>query len=102
MPTISSLPTLSSRDVRRSVLPNGLVVLTRETHVSPTVSTMLWYRVGSRNEQPGETGRSHFLEHMQFKGTDRYAKGEIDLLTMKNGALLHGLGRRWNSPFPKR
>jgi zinc protease len=85
MPTNSSLPTLSSRDVRRTVLPNGLVVLTRETHVSPTVSTMLWYRVGSRNEQPGETGRSHFLEHMQFKGTDRYAKGEIDLLTMKNG-----------------
>ena len=76
---------LSSRDVRRTVLPNGLVVLTRETHVSPTVTTMLWYRVGSRNEQPGETGRSHVLEHMLFKGTERYAKGEIDLLTMKNG-----------------
>jgi zinc protease len=67
------------------MLSNGLSILTRENHTSPTVTSMIWYRVGSRNEAPGETGRSHFLEHMMFKGTDRYNKGEIDLLTMKNG-----------------
>jgi zinc protease len=33
----------------------------------------------------GQTGKSHFLEHMLFKGTDRFKKGEIDLLTLKNG-----------------
>jgi len=46
---------------------------------------MIWYRVGSRNEEFGQTGKSHFLEHMLFKGTDRFKKGEIDLLTLKNG-----------------
>jgi len=46
---------------------------------------MIWYRVGSRNEELGHTGKSHFLEHMLFKGTDRFKKGEIDLITLKNG-----------------
>jgi zinc protease len=71
--------------VRRTVLDNGLTVLTRELHSSPIVSAMIWYRVGSRNEELGQTGKSHFLEHMLFKGTERFGKGEIDLLTLKNG-----------------
>jgi zinc protease len=66
-------------------LDNGLVVLTRELHSSPIVTSMIWYRVGSRNEELGQTGKSHFLEHMLFKGTDRFKKGQIDLLTLKNG-----------------
>ena len=77
--------TFSGEDVRRTVLDNGLVVLTRELHTSPIVSTMIWYGVGSRNEDVGQTGKSHFLEHMLFKGTDRFKKGQIDLLTLKNG-----------------
>jgi zinc protease len=71
--------------VRRIVLDNGLTVLTRELHASPIVTAMIWYRVGSRNEELGQTGKSHFLEHMLFKGTDRFKKGQIDLLTLKNG-----------------
>lgn len=71
--------------VRRTVLDNGLTVLTRELHASPIVTAMIWYRVGSRNEELGQTGKSHFLEHMLFKGTDRFKKGAIDLLTLKNG-----------------
>ena len=77
--------TFAMEDVRRTVLSNGLVVLTKEVHTSPIVTSMLWYRVGSRNEELGHTGKSHFLEHMLFKGTDRFKKGEIDLLTLKNG-----------------
>jgi zinc protease len=75
----------ATEDVRKTVLPNGLVVLTKEVHTSPIVTSMIWYRVGSRNEELGHTGKSHFLEHMLFKGTDRFKKGEIDLLTLKNG-----------------
>ena len=75
----------SADAVRRTVLDNGLTVLTRELHSSPIVSTMIWYRVGSRNEELGQTGKSHFLEHMLFKGTERFGKGEIDLLTLKHG-----------------
>jgi len=66
-------------------LDNGLVVLTKELHTSPIVTSMIWYRVGSRNEELGQTGKSHFLEHMLFKGTNRFKKGQIDLLTLKNG-----------------
>jgi zinc protease len=85
---MSSLVTPSAfatEDVRRTVLDNGLVVLTKEVHTSPIVTTMIWYRVGSRNEELGHTGKSHFLEHMLFKGTERFKKGEIDLITLKNG-----------------
>jgi zinc protease len=78
-------PILTTGDVTTLRLDNGLLILAREMHASPTVTTMIWYRVGSRHEQAGATGRSHFLEHMLFKGTDTYGKGEIDLLTMKNG-----------------
>lgn len=83
LPVSSS--TFAGEFVRRTVLDNGLVVLTRELHASPIVTTMIWYRVGSRNEELGQTGKSHFLEHMLFKGTDRFKKGQIDLLTLKNG-----------------
>src|SRR5437879_1346977 len=75
----------ATEDVRRTVLDNGFVVLTKEVHTSPIVTSMIWYRVGSRNEELGQTGKSHFLEHMLFKGTDRFKKGEIDLITLKNG-----------------
>jgi len=77
--------TFAGEDVRRTVLDNGLVVLTKELHTSPIVTSMIWYRVGSRNEELGQTGKSHFLEHMLFKGTHRFKKGQIDLLTLKNG-----------------
>lgn len=73
--------------VRKVVLPNGLTVLIKEMHDKPVVAAVLWYRVGSRNEELGQTGKSHFLEHMLFKGTDRYRKGEIDLITVSNGGV---------------
>src|SRR6516165_11837534 len=85
MSSLEIASTFATEDVRRTVLDNGLVVLTKEVHTSPIVTSMIWYRVGSRNEELGQTGKSHFLEHMLFKGTDRYKKGEIDLITLKNG-----------------
>src|SRR5207249_1388192 len=75
----------ATEDVRRTGLDNGLVVLTKEVHTSPIVTSMIWYRVASRNEGLGKTGKSHFLDHMLFKGTERFKKGEIDLITLKNG-----------------
>ncbi len=80
-------PPFITRGVRKFVLPNLLTVITKELHDKPVVATMIWYRVGSRNEELGQTGKSHFLEHMLFKGTDRYPKGVIDLTTQLNGGL---------------
>jgi zinc protease len=72
--------------VRETVLPNGLKVLTKEVRSAPVVSFSVWYRVGSRNEHTGITGVSHLLEHMMFKGTRRYAVGEIARTLFLNGA----------------
>ena len=58
-----------TRGVQKSVLENGLTVLTKEIHTAPVVSVQVWYRVGSRNEDPGINGISHQLEHLLFKGT---------------------------------
>lgn len=55
--------------VQKTVLENGLTVLTKEVHTAPVVSVQVWYRVGSRNETIGINGISHQLEHLMFKGT---------------------------------
>ena len=59
-------------------LPNGLTVLLREVHSAPVISWWLAYRVGSRNEPTGLTGISHWVEHMMFKGTERFPAGALD------------------------
>jgi zinc protease len=64
--------------VLRACLPNGLEVRIRENHNAPVASCWIWYRVGSRNEQPGLTGISHWVEHMQFKGTPAFPAGVLD------------------------
>jgi len=72
--------------VRETRLPNGLRVLTKEVRSAPVVSFGVWYQVGSRNEHNGITGISHLLEHMMFKGTQRYRLGEIARTLFLNGA----------------
>ena len=62
-------------------LKNGLRVLVAERHLDPIVAVILWYGVGSRDEREHEAGASHFLEHMMFKGSASFGKGEVDRLT---------------------
>jgi zinc protease len=57
------------QEVVEATLDNGLRVLLQPDRRTPLVSFQVWYRVGSRNEQVGRTGLSHYLEHMMFKGT---------------------------------
>ncbi len=57
------------RNLRRTVLPNGLVVLTEHMEHLRSVSMGLWIKTGSRDERPEVNGISHFVEHMVFKGT---------------------------------
>lgn len=74
----------------RTVLPNGLGVLLREVHTAPVVTFWAWYRVGSRNEVPGITGISHWVEHMLFKGTPTLGKGELSRLVNRHGGTWNG------------
>ncbi|MEF3169183.1 MAG: insulinase family protein [Deltaproteobacteria bacterium] len=55
----------------KTVLANGLRILTQECPGAPSVSVGAWVDVGSRDEDPAESGISHFVEHMMFKGTNR-------------------------------
>jgi zinc protease len=61
-----------------TTLSNGLTVHLKEIHTAPIISAWVWYHVGSRNEEPGKTGISHWVEHMQFKGTDKFPAGVLD------------------------
>ena len=62
-------------------LRNGLQVLIAERHDDPVVAAMVFYGVGARNERAEEAGVSHFLEHMMFKGSETFGKGEVDRIT---------------------
>jgi zinc protease len=75
----------------RQVLDNGLTVLVREMHHAPVASLWLWFRVGSRNELPGSTGISHWVEHMMFKGTPHVPKGELDRLISREGGVSNAM-----------
>lgn len=72
--------------VKELKLSNGMTVLLRENHAAPTVSWLVFYKVGSANEGPGMTGASHLLEHMLFKGTRQFRKGQIAQVLGRNGA----------------
>ena len=67
------------------VLDNGLKVVVREDHRSPVVVAQVWYRVGGSYEPDGLTGISHVLEHMLFKGTEKYGPKEASRIIAENG-----------------
>ncbi len=72
-------------DVIKTVLPNGLMIQLKEIHTAPIISHWVWYRVGSRNEVPGLTGISHWVEHMQFKGTPQFPASILDKSISREG-----------------
>ena len=67
-------------------LDNGLKVIVREDHRAPVVVSQLWYKVGSSYETPGQTGLSHALEHMMFKGSRKLGPGEASRILRDLGA----------------
>ncbi|WP_157016956.1 M16 family metallopeptidase [Mesorhizobium xinjiangense] len=58
-------------------LDNGLQVVVIPDHRAPVVTHMLWYKVGSADEQAGKSGIAHFFEHLMFKGTKNHPPGEF-------------------------
>ena len=59
------------------MLENGMKIIVKEDHRAPTAAHMVWYRIGSMDEQNGTTGVAHALEHMMFKGTTTLKPGEF-------------------------
>ena len=71
--------------VTEAMLDNGMKVLIKQDHRAPVVVSQVWYRIGSSYEPDGITGVSHVLEHMMFKGTGKYPKGEFNRIIAENG-----------------
>ena len=75
--------------VHRVTLDNGLTVLVREEHTAPLASVWCWYKVGSKDERPGLTGVSHWVEHMNFKGTTNIPRDQVK-------GIIEQFGGSWN------
>src|SRR5712672_770710 len=79
----------NERMLRRATLDNGLKVLVQEEHTAPLASVWCWYRVGSKDERPGLTGVSHWVEHMNFKGTTNIPRDQVK-------GIIEQFGGSWN------
>lgn len=77
-------------DFRRETLDNGLTVLLREMHHAPVASFWVWYRVGSRLEKRPQTGLTHWVEHMLFRGTERFPGSSVHKLIAREGGSRNG------------
>jgi zinc protease len=75
--------------MRATTLDNGLKVLVQEEHTAPLASVWSWYKVGSKDEQPGQTGVSHWCEHMNFKGTTNIPRDQVK-------GIIEQFGGSWN------
>ncbi|MCC7116980.1 MAG: insulinase family protein [Anaerolineales bacterium] len=74
-----------SNTITQVTLKNGLKVMLKEIHTAPIISSWVWYRVGSKDEIAGKTGISHWVEHMQFKGTKKFPNGILDKAISREG-----------------
>jgi zinc protease len=75
--------------VRHTVLDNGLNLLVQEVHTAPLASVWCWYKVGSKDEGRGLTGVSHWVEHMNFKGTRNIPRDQVK-------GIIERFGGTWN------
>ena len=75
--------------MKNVTLDNGLKVLIQEEHTAPLASVWCWYKVGSKDEQPGLTGVSHWVEHMNFRGTTNIPRDQVK-------GIIEEFGGSWN------
>ena len=73
-----------------SVLDNGLRVIVSEVHTAPLASVWCWYKVVSKDEVTGLTGVSHWVEHMNFKGTTNIPRDQVKGIIEKFGGSWNG------------
>jgi len=77
LPFHSYTPVIDQTQHQKTILPNGVRVVTERIAHVRSISLGLWIEVGTRDETPEENGISHFVEHMMFKGTARRNSKEI-------------------------
>lgn len=72
------------------ILPNGVRIVSEAMPYVRSAAVGIWIGVGSRDEKAGENGSAHYIEHMLFKGTDRYSASEL-------AAVMDGIGGQINA-----
>jgi predicted Zn-dependent peptidase len=75
--TMNQTSGLPASKYQKSVLPDGIRVITEQIPYFKSVSIGVWVVTGSRDEHPEENGISHFIEHLLFKGTQRRTAFDI-------------------------
>ena len=87
---------------RLTELDSGVRVVTEAMPSVRSVALGFWIGAGSRNETPAQAGISHFLEHLLFKGTDRFSSVEIDQIFDGMGAEINaGTGKETTSVYSR-
>jgi predicted Zn-dependent peptidase len=87
---------------RKTVLENGIRVITEEIPYLNSVSIGVWVLSGSRDEEPHENGISHFIEHLLFKGTERRTAFDIAKEIDSVGGTLNAFtGREYTCYYAK-
>ncbi len=85
MSTMQASAKIKREGLETFVLKNGMQVVVIPDRRAPVVTHMVWYRVGAADEDPGQSGNAHFLEHLMFKGTKNLAPGEFSKIVARNG-----------------
>ena len=102
--TAPSVPNsrLSTEPAQLTTLDSGVRVVTEVMPSVRSIALGFWERAGSRDEGSDQAGISHFLEHLLFKGTERFSSREIDELFDAMGAEVNaGTGKETTSVFSR-
>ena len=81
----AAAPACAAEPAATFTLPNGLQVVVLPDHRLPIITHAVYYRAGSADDPPGQTGIAHFLEHLMFRGTRRFPNGQYDLIVTRAG-----------------
>jgi predicted Zn-dependent peptidase len=91
-----------SQEARLTTLDSGVRVVTEAMPSVRSIALGFWIRAGSRDEGGQQAGISHFLEHLLFKGTERFSSREIDELFDAMGAEVNaGTGKETTSVYSR-
>ena len=93
---------MSTAPARLTTLDSGVRVVTEAMPSVRSIALGWWIRAGSRDEGTDQAGISHFLEHLLFKGTDRFSSREIDEAFDAMGAEVNaGTGKETTSVYSR-
>ncbi|RYG59424.1 MAG: insulinase family protein [Alphaproteobacteria bacterium] len=87
LPVLGGEKVMAMDNIESFKLDNGMKVVVVHDARAPVVTHSVWYKVGAMDEKPGKTGLAHMTEHLMFKGTEKFAMGEMDKIVQRRGGV---------------